>query len=465
MGLTWKDIIDGGKYALSSQFSRILNLLILPFTTKYLELVDFGVYGLILATLSGLGAFSTLGLEGVIANNLIKHPFHYKVIWKQLLGFIYVWGLIFAIVLALFLELLLPKEVDYFRFGTILLLILPGLLSGQIQIFGRSYLQYNQRPSEILKISIIAGFTSALVSTVCIIHFELGFVGWVFGIFTNNMVTNILYAYKLFKEIRFMPIFNFKIQTIKKHLKISLPLIPHYYSNYLLNTSDQIVMKFLGVSTASIGIYNNNYLVGSVFQNLGISGSKAIGPKIYQSYKKREFITARKLINQSQTLILFLGVIISIWIDEIGAFLFNEIWSTEYSFLGVVIIMSYSMRPLYTGSSSILFFFEKTKTLLIISLGAGIINVLANIILIPHYGFQAAAFSTFFCMLYVASSGYFLKDFKNINTAPVSIIPWIIIIILSASIVLMIMKLTFYYKVLTSILLLPVYLLLYKKMS
>jgi hypothetical protein len=58
-----------------------------------------------------------------------------------------------------------------------------------------------------------------------------------------------------------------------------------------------------------------------------------------------------------------------------------------------------------------------------------------------------------------------LGEYKNINTAPVAIVPWIIIITLSTSIVLLTINLTFCYRALISILSLPVYLFLYKKMS
>jgi O-antigen/teichoic acid export membrane protein len=89
--------------------------------------------------------------------------------------------------------------------------------------------------------------------------------------------------------------------------------------------------------------------------------------------------------------------------------------------LGVIIVMAYAYRPMYFGSNTKIMYVEKTNTLWQITLIAGIISVLLNMILIPIYGYQMAAISVFIGYLYMGYAGFFTKDFKahnNINFYP-----------------------------------------------
>ena len=80
--------------------------------------------------------------------------------------------------------------------------------------------------------------------------------------------------------------------------------------------------------------------------------------------------------------------------------------------------MSYNYRPQYLAVSIRLVYFERTKKLWRISLIAGLINLVLNIFLIPIYGFQIAAATTFVALLYMGYSGFFsinIQEFKGWN--------------------------------------------------
>lgn len=91
--------------------------------------------------------------------------------------------------------------------------------------------------------------------------------------------------------------------------------------------------------------------------------------------------------------------------------------------------MSYNYRPMYFGAISKLMFTEKTDVIWRVTLGAGLINVLLNLMLIPFYGFEVAAVTTFVAYMFMGYTGYYFKVFKEINTAKYYPVFWILLTI------------------------------------
>src|SRR5690606_22406584 len=102
----------------------------------------------------------------------------------------------------------------------------------------------------------------------------------------------------------------------------------------------------------------------------------------------------------------------------------NEVLSQMYP-LGIVIIMGYNYRPMYFGANTKLMFAEKTNVLWKVTFVAGLINVMLNFLLIPYFGFEAAAFTTFVSLMFMGYIGFYLKIFKDINAANFYPLAWL----------------------------------------
>src|SRR5690606_4475064 len=170
---------------------------------------------------------------------------------------------------------------------------------------------------------------------------------------------------------------------IRRCLKISIPTIPHYYSTYLLDSSDRLIMKTVDVSTSQIGIYNAAYTVGNFIRQAGMAAGFAIGPMLNEAYKEGNEKRARDLIFILQIAFLVGSFILSIWLKEIFLLLLKNKELQESYQLGVIIVMSYCYRPMYLGANSKLFYLEKTQLLLRVTFVAATINVCLNFVLIP----------------------------------------------------------------------------------
>jgi O-antigen/teichoic acid export membrane protein len=396
----------------------------LPFITPHLTKLDFGVYGLITAIAAGLAVLNTLGLNVVLSNSFYKSPGQYRWAWRQIYGFLILWNIPYALILATVLYFFIPFEAEQHTWGIIALNVLPIVVFGPTSVLGSLYYQLNQQPMQIAIRSIIIGFIAVGFNVYFIAGLGLGYMGWFLSACISQVLVQSSYYFPLRRKMGISPIFNFKWRFIKDKLKIALPIVPHFYAGYLLNTSDRVVMNLTGINTGNIGLYNAANTMGNLVQAGGLAAGTALGPLMFQAYKEKKEYVARHLVFVSQIMFLCGTFLISIWLKEIFIFLIrNETLRSVYP-LGIILVMAYNYRPMYFGANNRVFYLEKTKVLLKITLVAGLSNVLLNLIFIPVFGYQTAAYTTFISLMYMGYSGFFLKVYKDHSTLPYYPIYW-----------------------------------------
>ncbi len=403
-------------YGISPQLTKIASFLALPIITKDLTAVDYGVSGIITAYVTGISAFATLGLRIVLVNSFFKSPNHYKWLWRQIYGFLTIWNFIYAIILAILLYLIVPAEAMVNRNLIILLNVSPLVFFGQTQTIGSTFYQINQNPMQIAMRSVIFGLLTIVLNIYLISYQKMGYMGWFWATFLAGILHNFSYYYSLNYSLRITPIFNYKWRIIRQSLKTSLPTVPHNYSTYLLGNSDRMIMDLIHINTAHIGSYNLATLLGTPASQLASATTQAIGPLLNSCYKKSQDVVARDLIFFWQGAFIIGTLLLSIWLKEIVAiFIQNQNMQNVYQ-IGVILIMAFNYRPMYAGANAKLFYAEKTKVLWRVSFIAGITNIAMNIVAIPIWGVQAAAYTTFISYMYMGYSGFYFKVFKEVNS-------------------------------------------------
>jgi O-antigen/teichoic acid export membrane protein len=197
-------------------------------------------------------------------------------------------------------------------------------------------------------------------------------------------------------------------------------------------------MDQLKVSIENIGKYNLAYIIGNYFEIIGTAIGMAVSPyytKLYSNENIKSELQVRSLTYFLQICFLTITFIASLWAKEIFHFLISNDELSKVYYIGIVIIMGYSYRPMYWASVNKLFYLEKTNKLWRVSFVGGLLNIGLNLIFIPLYGFEAAAITTLASLLYIGFAGFFLSDFKNNNTFNYYPLAWLILIICSTVIV------------------------------
>lgn len=400
-------------YGLAPQMVKVAQLLALPIITPFLTAKDYGVFGLITAVVGAISVLSTLGLNIVLANSFTRSPHQYKWLWRQVYGFLIIWNYIYAFLVAGIVYFFIPQEAKVDTLMILLLNVIPLILFAPSTVIGNLYYQLKQKPFQIAFRSVVIGCITVILNIYFIKYLKMGYLGW----FWANAIAQIIYQFSYFIPLNYgvgiKPIYNFKRKTLLKNLKVCLPTIPHYYSNYLLTSFDKIIMKFLGVPVEAIGKYNAAQVPGNLMSSATYAANQAVSPLLLQAYKANDRAVEKKLNFIVMITFLTFTSLLCLFLKELLPLLIKSKGLEDIYPIALIIIMAYNYRPMYVAANNRLFYMEKTKALLKVTTTAAVISILLNGIFIYLYGSMAAAITLFISFMYMGYSGFFIKEFKE----------------------------------------------------
>ncbi|MFT4678117.1 MAG: O-antigen/teichoic acid export membrane protein [Flavobacteriales bacterium] len=407
-------------YTLANYTGVIANLFITPLITPMLRPEDYAILALFHAVAGALSPLGDLGLISLFQNAFFTQKDGWKKSWNSYLGFLLIYRILYATIAILVIGLVVGDEIpreDWLEIG--LLILIPMVIFDIIRVVGMRLCQWQHHHRRVHITTAITGLCAVLVSLYTIRYLGMGYRGWFYSLFVAALIQFVSFAHVLFVKEKLRPQFNFPLKFIKQRLKVALPVIPHQSSSFLLDTSDRLMLKFMNFSMGQIGLYSIAYSFGLYFNNFNGQMGAVLSPIYFQIYgeNKPEGQTIIRSITWIWlSMVLVGGFLLSLWVREIFQFLYrNDELSIAYPY-SIFIIMALCYRPMYTACVDRIIFEEKTKTLLKISLAAGLINVVLNLILIPIYGIEGAVFTTFFSYMYMGFAGYFLKDTRKYIT-------------------------------------------------
>lgn len=405
-----KLIVNSAVFGIAPHLPRILSVVLLPILTTYLTEVDYGIIGTVTAYTTALSAFTTLGLTQIFFNSYYHHKCQYKWLWRQLYGFLQLWVVVFAIIQGIIMYFVIPAEAEVNKFSIVVLTSL-SLAFTATSLVSNTYYQLKQNPLPIAIRTVVGGLISILINYYLVVNRGLGYMGFFWASCISTLLINISYfpfSYKQFK-----PIFKFKYRTVKRSLKISLPIIPHTYSAYLLNTSNRLVMDTYKVPISSIGEFNMAQQFSNLIDAFTGAVNQAINPMTLNELREGRTQNVKKLIYIYSSLTLIVTFLFSLWSKEIFDILItNENLKLTYPY-AILMIMAQNAKPMYVASSNIYFYYESTKNLLKITFIAGVLALIGYIISIPVWGVWGAVVVYYISMLYMGYAGFYFKFYKN----------------------------------------------------
>lgn len=405
-------------YAFAPQLPRLINLFMTPILTVYLTTYDYGINNTLLAYLGAIDGLRGLGLGLIFSNSFFQEPENYRSTWRKLYGFLFFWSILVGALTIPVVYFALPKEELHNLLVVLLTTVVPMMfISGTIEI-GGMYLMLNQKPVQVVSISIITSLIAIGLNYYTIVILKMGYLGFLISGSVSSIFPFSIYLLLIIFKWNLAPSFTFDFAWIKSKLSLSIPTIPHYYSGYLLNMSDRVLLNVLGTTTNDIGLYSFGYSFGTYFSVLGKGLAQAGTPIFLSLYKDNDIRSERKVRNMlliSQTGLLFIGFILSLWSRDVINFMGRSATLKSAYLYMIPSVMAYTFYPIYFGAISKLRFAEKTEIFWKISFVAAMINVSLNLILIPFFGIMGAGITTFISYMYMGFSGYFTKEFKELN--------------------------------------------------
>lgn len=174
--------------------------------------------------------------------------------------------------------------------------------------------------------------------------------------------------------------------------RFNIPLIPHYLSLIVLGQSDRIMIRhYCGESDA--GIYSFAYQIASTMSIFlsAINGSRV--PWTYEQLRDRVYTRLKTISNALCVLIGALTLMAALLAPDIIRILGTKDYALATYVIPIVVLGMY-FTFIYDLFCGVEFYYGHTRYVTIASVTGAAVNIVLNALLIPVYGFIAAAYTT-----------------------------------------------------------------------
>lgn len=267
-------------------------------------------------------------------------------------------------------------------------------------------------------LSLLASPVSQIVSILLVVLMtKHRYIGRIIGVDSFSIILGIIFGVLILINGKF----TFKKEYAKYALMICIPIIPHLVSQLLLSQSDLIMIKsFCGSDYA--GIYSLSYTISTVLYTVLLQLLRPWSPWVYRRLDNNDSAS----VNSKSKLFIIFGFILSIGLMTISPELINIFLNKSYSAARLIVpslILGVFFQFIYTFFYDVEYFHKKTKYITISSLGAALINIILNFLLIPRFGYMVAGYTTVVGYMFLALFHYLymkkvdkrnIYDIKNI---------------------------------------------------
>ncbi|WP_153559354.1 lipopolysaccharide biosynthesis protein [Roseimaritima sediminicola] len=254
-----------------------------------------------------------------------------------------------------------------------------------------SLLQVQKRATRLLRISVVTTCVHFAASVLLVVVLQWGPTGVLTATLISGSVNLALLAYTVSDHFAWA----FDASFIAPGLHYCLPLILHYYGGFLFISSDKIVLeKFIPL--AELGIYVVAVRLASPMSIFVEAFNRSNSPRFFEMSKKSRRATTyfyRDIITKWFAVMMVLWTGFSLLAGEAVQLLTPASYHPATSLLPIL-AGSYVFRGLYCFAANPLFFEMRTRWIPLITVSAGCLNIVLNILLVPTFGMAAAAWTT-----------------------------------------------------------------------
>lgn len=362
---------------------------------------NYGLFYAVLTFIMFFLFFRDLGMGTALVKYIpefrVKRKFNeIKTAVTSVLIFQVLGSVIFAIVLILLSKNL---EQNYFRdpaASTMLYLFIIYVIGSVFFRLSKTMFNAFQNMKIFSLFEFLKNFIFLLLT---LLFFYLGF-GFYAPAIAYALLCYLIVLLLLHPLLQTFPIFKYKIvnfwPTTKKIFLFGLPVFATGIASKIISSIDTLILTYFR-TLAEVGIYNVILPSSTIFLHFGASISAVVFPIVSELWakkdKKKISIGLRLLHRYSFVFIIPPALIVIAFSKHFINFFFGEQYISGA--LALQILMLGALLFVVAGiNHSIISAIGKPKIVAKIVIFAALLNFIANMLLIPHFGIEGAAFST-----------------------------------------------------------------------
>lgn len=260
-------------------------------------------------------------------------------------------------------------------------------------LFDPAYNYYMAKQRVCLKykavtfVSLSSSIISAVGSILLAMYMEDGFLGRTIGFVVPTAVIGIVVYISYINKGR-----SFRTDMVRYALKISLPLIPHYISTKILYSSDRIIIKQY-CSSVDVAVYSLGYSISSLVTMFQSSMNGAYLPWFYEQLKKERFSQIRKTSSLLDLSALYIEIGVLLLSPELILIFGGQQYMDALQIMPPV-VAGVTVNFIVGLYNSYQHYMKNSASVSMATMTAAAVNFALNLLLIPKFGYVAAAYTT-----------------------------------------------------------------------
>lgn len=397
-------------YTVGNFIPRIGAFLLLPVYVRFLSTEQYGTVSLITSLAGLLAILFTLGQDAALMRlHFDERGDRQRALYSTLTAFV--------ILMAVFGSAL-AAAVLFPVFSTLFagLAFVPyGVLGIGIAALSAAdfapavFYRATAQAGKFLAFSIGA-FGAASVASVTLVVLGFGAPGMLIGQLVGAGVS---FLVAIFLVVRIAGL-RFQRTLVRPAVRFGAPLAPHAVSGWALRLADRwLIGLLIGLPAAQalgqLGAYSLGYQLGYVITVLVSSFNTAWSPWFFRIGNTSQ---APALFSKMTTLVMAglaaVGVAVAVLAPQIVAVIARPQYAAAADVLPIIAMASV-LYGMYTMLSVVVFYAKATARLAMITVSAGVLNVVVNVVLIPPFGILGAAWATFAAYAWFAGATWWFS--------------------------------------------------------
>ncbi len=224
--------------------------------------------------------------------------------------------------------------------------------------------------------------------------------GRIFGLVAPSFILATIFFIIIIKNTKFKSLTKYW----KEGVKFNIPLIPHYLSSILLDSSDKVmIQKFAG--EFYVGLYSLAYSFANLSKIIFTAINNSYTPWAYDAIRQKNYSDLKKKTNTIIFISIMFCIALMLMAPEGILILGGQKYMQALNLVPVLVAGTF-LSSFYFVFSNVAFVYKKTKMVFPITITGALLNISLNFIFIPLFGYEAAAYTTFIGYLYISGCHY-----------------------------------------------------------